>query len=97
MSKFVIAPHFRLHEWVAEEKGYFTAEGLEYEFREQTTSKDGKVHDLGNKVGIEFSQGLNNLIGGTTLAARNIIAGNDHIHRELVAALSTLVRSVSSV
>ena len=23
MSKFVVAPHFRLHEWVAEEKGYF--------------------------------------------------------------------------
>ncbi len=33
MSRFVIAPHFRLHEWVAEEKGYFRAEGLEYEFR----------------------------------------------------------------
>jgi len=34
MPKFVISPHFRLHEWVAEEKGYFRAEGLEYEFRE---------------------------------------------------------------
>jgi ABC-type nitrate/sulfonate/bicarbonate transport system substrate-binding protein len=33
MSKFVISPHFRLHEWVAEEKGYFKAEGLDYEFR----------------------------------------------------------------
>jgi ABC-type nitrate/sulfonate/bicarbonate transport system substrate-binding protein len=33
MSRFVIAPHFRLHEWVAEEKGYFRAEGLDYEFR----------------------------------------------------------------
>ncbi len=32
-SKFVIAPHFRLHEWVAEEKGYFGAEGLDYEFK----------------------------------------------------------------
>ncbi len=27
MAKFVIAPHFRLQEWVAEEKGYFAAEG----------------------------------------------------------------------
>ena len=27
MGKFVIPPHFRLHEWVAEEKGYFAAEG----------------------------------------------------------------------
>ena len=34
MSRFVIAPHFRLHEWVAEEKAYFKAEGLDYEFRD---------------------------------------------------------------
>src|SRR3989441_6022894 len=33
MARFVISPHFRLHEWVAEEKGYFRAEGLDYEFR----------------------------------------------------------------
>ena len=33
MGKFVITPHFRLQEWVAEEKGYFAAEGLDYEFR----------------------------------------------------------------
>src|SRR5262249_31516362 len=30
--KFAITPHFRLHEWVAEEKGYFKAQGLDYEF-----------------------------------------------------------------
>src|SRR5437773_2462259 len=29
---FAITPHFRLHEWVAEEKGYFKAQGLDYEF-----------------------------------------------------------------
>lgn len=51
MSKFVIAPHMRLQEWVAEEKGYFTAQGLDYEFRDQLTSNDGKRHDFGNKVG----------------------------------------------
>ena len=27
-----IMPHGRLQEWVAEEKGYFTAAGLEYRF-----------------------------------------------------------------
>ena len=32
MGKFVIGPHMRLHEWVADAKGYFTAEGLDYEF-----------------------------------------------------------------
>ena len=51
MAKFVIAPHMRLHEWVAEEKGYFAAEGLDYEFKEQLKSKEGKQHDLGDKVG----------------------------------------------
>ncbi len=34
MSKFIVSPHFRLQEWVAQEKGYFAAEGLDYEFRE---------------------------------------------------------------
>lgn len=51
MTKFVIAPHMRLHEWVAEEKDYFADEGLDYEFREQLSSDDGKRHDLGDKVG----------------------------------------------
>ncbi len=35
MSKFVIAPHMRLHEWIADEKGYFTDEGLDYDFQGQ--------------------------------------------------------------
>lgn len=51
MAKFIIAPHMRLHEWVAEEKGYFAEEELDYEFQDQLTSKDGKLHDLGDKVG----------------------------------------------
>jgi ABC-type nitrate/sulfonate/bicarbonate transport system substrate-binding protein len=46
MSKFVISPHFRLHEWVAEEKGYFRAEGLDYEFRGVW-----KTHKTPDKVG----------------------------------------------
>ncbi|MGH9809030.1 MAG: ABC transporter substrate-binding protein [Terriglobia bacterium] len=45
MSKFVIEPHFRLQEWVAEEKGYFRAEGLDYEFRELIRSTAGQHHD----------------------------------------------------
>ena len=32
MAKFRIQSHGRLQEWVAEEKGYFAAEGLDYEF-----------------------------------------------------------------
>jgi ABC-type nitrate/sulfonate/bicarbonate transport system substrate-binding protein len=51
MSKFVIEPHFRLQEWVAEEKGYFKDEGLDYIFQELVQKTDGKIHDQGNKVG----------------------------------------------
>ncbi len=51
MAKFVIEPHFRLQEWVAEEKDYFRKEGLEYEFREMVRKTDGKIHDKGAKVG----------------------------------------------
>jgi len=32
MGKFVIQPHVRLQEWVAEERGHFSSEGLDYEF-----------------------------------------------------------------
>jgi hypothetical protein len=51
MPKFIIEPHFRLQEWVAEEKGYFKDEGLDYVFQELVQSSDGKHHDRGNKVG----------------------------------------------
>lgn len=34
MAAFRIMPHGRLQEWVAQEKGYFTAEGLHYTFVE---------------------------------------------------------------
>ena len=33
MAKFVIQPHVRLQEWVAEEHGYFVDEGLDHEFQ----------------------------------------------------------------
>jgi hypothetical protein len=51
MARFVIAPHMRLHEWVAEEKGYFAEAGLDYEFRDELRSATGRRHDLGDKVG----------------------------------------------
>ena len=50
-GKFVIQPHFRLQEWVAEEKGYFRDEGLEYTFNEEVQKTAGQVHDQGVKVG----------------------------------------------
>jgi ABC-type nitrate/sulfonate/bicarbonate transport system substrate-binding protein len=50
-QKFVIAPHFRLHEWVAEEKGYFKDEGLDYEFKgiwktHHTADKSGAFQNI---------------------------------------------------
>ena len=50
-EKFIIEPHFRLHEWVAEEKGYFKEEGLDYVFRELVQSTDGQHHNKGDRVG----------------------------------------------
>lgn len=51
MGKFIIEPHFRLQEWVAEEKGYFKAQGLDYEFLELVQSTDGRHHIKPDKVG----------------------------------------------
>tara|TARA_B100000768_G_C11214459_1_gene347498 strand:- start:149 stop:1036 length:888 start_codon:yes stop_codon:yes gene_type:complete len=51
MTKFLVEPHFRLHEWVAEEKGYFAQEGLEYEFNELIRTTAGKHHMTPDKVG----------------------------------------------
>ena len=51
MAKFSIEPHFRLQEWVAEEKGYFRAEGLDYEFQEYIRSTDGAHHVAAGKTG----------------------------------------------
>jgi len=51
MATFVISPHFRLQEWVAEERGYFAREGLEYEFRAAIGTKDAKQQHLGDRVG----------------------------------------------
>ena len=59
MARFVIAPHMRLHEWVAEEKGYFVDEGLDYELHDELVSASGKRHDLGDRIGAfqTFEQG----------------------------------------
>jgi hypothetical protein len=51
MAPFIIEPHFRLQEWVADTSGYFTDEGLDYVFQELVRSTDGRHHDRGDKVG----------------------------------------------
>jgi NitT/TauT family transport system substrate-binding protein len=42
MGKFRIQPHGRLQEWVAEEKGYFAEEGLDYEFARAGNDRGGQ-------------------------------------------------------
>jgi len=80
MGKFVIAPHMRLQEWVAEEKGYFGAEGLDYEFRDEILSKDGKKHDLGDRVGTyqTFEQGRSTDVSCACHWTVNVAASNGH-------------------
>jgi hypothetical protein len=59
MGRFVIAPHFRLQEWVAEEHGYFKSEGLDYEFRPVWGGDLGQSHATPHKVGAytSFAEG----------------------------------------
>jgi hypothetical protein len=51
MPKFIIEPHFRLQEWVAEEKGYFREEGLDHEFKEFIRASGGAHHVKPGKTG----------------------------------------------
>jgi NitT/TauT family transport system substrate-binding protein len=50
-----IMPHGRLQEWVAEEKGYFTAEGLDYSF--VTAGGDYGIHPTGRDAAGEIKTG----------------------------------------
>src|SRR6516162_8213845 len=80
MTKFVVAPHFRLHEWVAQEKGYFTAEGLDYEFRETMDSSSGSGHHIGNKVGAyqTLESGRTCNVSGACHWTVNVAASSGH-------------------
>jgi hypothetical protein len=49
MAQFIVEPHFRLQEWIAEEKGYFRDQGLDYEFRELIRSTEGQHHNKGGR------------------------------------------------
>ena len=75
MAKFVISPHFRLHEWVAEEKGYFRDEGLEYEFREVF-----KTHATPDRVGAHtsFAQGRDTNVSCACHWTVNVAASQGH-------------------
>ena len=75
MSKFVITPHFRLHEWVAQEKGYFKAQGLDYEFRGVFAT-----HATPNKVGAyqSFEKGRDTNVSCACHWTVNVAASTGH-------------------
>lgn len=70
----------RLHEWVAEDNGYFEDEGLEYEFKEQLNSKVGKQNNLGDKVGAyqTFERGRTCDVSSACHWTVNMAAGAGH-------------------
>ena len=80
MSKFVIAPHMRLHEWVAVEKGYFDEVGLDYTLEDQLKSASGRVHDLGDKVGAyqTFEKGRTCDVSSACHWTVNVAAASGH-------------------
>jgi len=80
MPKFIIEPHFRLHEWVAEEKGYFRDAGLDYDFRETVQSSDGQVHNQGDKQGAmqSFERGRKSDISCACHWTVNVAAAKGH-------------------
>src|SRR5262245_8534413 len=80
MARFVIAPHMRLHEWVARDKGYFDAEGLDCEFRDELTGPGGTRHDLGDKIGAyqTFERGRSSNINCACHWTINVAASVGH-------------------
>jgi len=81
MPKFVISPHFRLQEWVAEEKGYFADEGLEYEFRDNYGTDDAaKKHTTPDRSGAyqSFEQGRACDVSGACHWTVNVAASSGH-------------------
>src|ERR1700737_1158339 len=70
----------RLHEWIAEEKGYFQAEGLNYEFRDELSTEDGKKHALGDRIGAyqTFERGRTTDVSCACHWTVNVAASNGH-------------------
>jgi ABC-type nitrate/sulfonate/bicarbonate transport system substrate-binding protein len=81
MAKFLITPHFRLHEWVAEEKGYFKGEGLDYEFRQAFKGQDlSAAHKTPDKVGAyqNIEAGRESNVSCACHWTVNVAASNGH-------------------
>src|SRR3984893_3694477 len=79
MGKCIVEPHFRLQEWGAQEKGYFRAQGLDYEFRELIRSSDGQHHNKGAKGAFQsIEQGREADVSCACHWTVNVSASNGH-------------------
>jgi ABC-type nitrate/sulfonate/bicarbonate transport system substrate-binding protein len=81
MAKFQVAPHMRLQEWIAEEKGYFKDEGLDYEFLETfDQSPSDNPHDYPDKFGAfqTFEAGRKSDVSCACHWTVNVAAANGH-------------------
>jgi len=79
MSQFIIEPHFRLQEWVADEKGYFRAEGLDYEYRELIRSTEGQPHNKANQGAFQsIEKGREANVSCACHWTVNVAASNGH-------------------
>src|SRR3954468_5652233 len=79
MGRFIIEPHFRLQEWVAEEKGYYLAEGLDYEFRELIRSTEGQHHNKVNEGAFQsIEKGREADVSCACHGTVNVAASNGH-------------------
>jgi hypothetical protein len=79
MAKFIVEPHFRLQEWVAEEKGYFRDQGLDYEFRELIRSSEGQHHNKGGRGAFQsIEEGREANVSCACHWTVNVAASNGH-------------------
>ena len=79
MARFIVEPHFRLQEWVAEEKGYFRDQGLDYEFRELIRSTDGQHHNRANQGAFQsIEKGREANVSCACHWTVNVAASNGH-------------------
>jgi len=47
---FLIQPHMRLHEWVADEAGFFTAEGLDYDVQDAANAIEPYFSEIAKEI-----------------------------------------------
>jgi hypothetical protein len=87
MGKFIIQPHGRLQEWIAHQKGYFAAEGLDYEFKGGLSAERKKQLDAGGKVGDVMSGAFESYRAG---------GGNKGVKSDISCACHWAVNQASS-